>query len=96
MVRLHVKKGDESQFLHDTRVDASVDDVVRDVVAIYNGRLKISRICYGKKSLFARTAMYYARCYGTIPIAFYEPTRHNAGPHRSNCRDLGILTREIH
>ncbi|KAH0956844.1 hypothetical protein HN011_011977 [Eciton burchellii] len=51
MVRLHVKKGDESQFLHDTRVDASVDDVVRDVVAIYNGRLKISRICYEMEQL---------------------------------------------
>jgi len=95
MVRLHVKKGDQSQFLYDTRVDANVDDVVRDVVAIYNGRLKISRICYGKGTPQERV-MYYAPCYGTIPIAFYEPARHNAGPHRSNCRALGILTREIH
>lgn len=48
MVRLHVKKGDESQFLYDTHVEADVDDVIRDIVVIYNGRLKISRICYGK------------------------------------------------
>ena len=48
MVRLHVKKGDDSQFLYDTSVEASVDDVIRDVAVISNGRLKISRICYGK------------------------------------------------
>ncbi|XP_014488578.1 PREDICTED: UPF0769 protein C21orf59 homolog isoform X3 [Dinoponera quadriceps] len=46
MVRLHVKKGEESQFLHDTHAEAKVDDVIRDIVVIYNGRLKISRICY--------------------------------------------------
>ncbi|XP_077261753.1 cilia- and flagella-associated protein 298 isoform X3 [Temnothorax americanus] len=46
MVRLHVKKGDDSQFLYDTHVEASVDDVVRDIAVIYNGRLKISRTCY--------------------------------------------------
>ncbi|XP_050450210.1 cilia- and flagella-associated protein 298 isoform X2 [Cataglyphis hispanica] len=46
MVRLHVKKGDESQFLYDTSIETSVDDVIRDIAIIYNGRLKISRICY--------------------------------------------------
>lgn len=48
MVRLHVKKGDESQFLYDTNLEANVDDVTHDIAMIYNGRLKISRICYGK------------------------------------------------
>lgn len=48
MVRLHVKKGDESQFLYDTHVEANVEDVIYDIAVIYNGRLKISRICYGK------------------------------------------------
>lgn len=48
MVRLHVKKGDESQFLYDTHVDANVEDVIHDIAIIYNGRLKISRLCYGK------------------------------------------------
>lgn len=47
MVRLHVKKGEESQFLYDTHVEARVEDVVYDITIIYNGRLKISRICYG-------------------------------------------------
>ncbi|KAK2584574.1 hypothetical protein KPH14_006941 [Odynerus spinipes] len=46
MVRLHVKKGDESQFLFDTHVDAAVEDVLYDITIIYNGRLKILRICY--------------------------------------------------
>ncbi|XP_015430082.1 PREDICTED: UPF0769 protein C21orf59 homolog [Dufourea novaeangliae] len=46
MVRLHVKKGEESQFLYDTHVEAPVEDVIYDIAIIYNGRLKISRICY--------------------------------------------------
>lgn len=46
MVRLHVKKGDESQFLYDTSVTVSTDDLLLDLLEIYNGRLKISRLCY--------------------------------------------------
>lgn len=56
MVRLHVKKGDESQFLYDTHAEANVENVIRDVVVIYNGRLKISRICYGKCQLCEKGA----------------------------------------
>lgn len=47
MVRLHVKKGEESQFLYDTHVEARVEDIIYDITIIYNGRLKVSRICYG-------------------------------------------------
>ncbi|XP_015189038.1 PREDICTED: UPF0769 protein C21orf59 homolog [Polistes dominula] len=46
MVKLHVKKGDESQFLYETNVNASVEDVLNEITIIYNGRLKILRICY--------------------------------------------------
>ncbi|KAI8423842.1 hypothetical protein MSG28_012852 [Choristoneura fumiferana] len=46
MVILLVKRGDENQFLYDTNIDKSVDEVVSDITAIYNGRLKVSRICY--------------------------------------------------
>ncbi|XP_072946480.1 cilia- and flagella-associated protein 298-A [Epargyreus clarus] len=46
MVILHVKRGDENQFLYETSVDKSVDEVVKDIVAIFNGRLKVTRICY--------------------------------------------------
>ncbi|XP_054272331.1 cilia- and flagella-associated protein 298 [Macrosteles quadrilineatus] len=45
MVKLHVKKGDESQFLYETTVTTPVDEVTLDICTIYNGRLKISRIC---------------------------------------------------
>uniref|UniRef100_A0A1B6MUW1 Cilia- and flagella-associated protein 298 n=1 Tax=Graphocephala atropunctata TaxID=36148 RepID=A0A1B6MUW1_9HEMI len=45
MVKLHVKKGDENQFLYETTVTEAVDDVTLAVTAIYNGRLKINRIC---------------------------------------------------
>ncbi|XP_069577222.1 cilia- and flagella-associated protein 298 [Brachyistius frenatus] len=45
MVRLHVKRGDESQFLFDTTVGAPVETVIQRVAAIYNGRLKVDRIC---------------------------------------------------
>ena len=47
MVKLHVKRGNESQFLYETALDKTVDEVVEDVTFIYNGRLKIGRICNG-------------------------------------------------
>ena len=48
MVKLHVKRGDESQFLYETTVKASLDDVAKELVKIYNQRLKIERLYYGK------------------------------------------------
>jgi hypothetical protein len=47
MVRLQVKRGNDNQFLYETSLDKTVDEVVEDVTFIYNGRLKISRICDG-------------------------------------------------
>lgn len=51
MVIFHVKRGDESQFLYETNVNNSVSDVVNDIVAIFNGRLKVTRICYEMEEL---------------------------------------------
>jgi len=48
MVRLHVKKGDENLFLYDTTVVTKTDEVISDITKIYNGRLKVHRICCGK------------------------------------------------
>lgn len=48
MVKLHIKKGNESQFLCTTTVDKPIEELVKEVTAIYNGRLKISRVCSGK------------------------------------------------
>lgn len=45
MVKLHIKKGDESQFLFETTVESDVSDCVKQVCNIYNGRLKVERIC---------------------------------------------------
>ncbi|XP_018610698.1 cilia- and flagella-associated protein 298 [Scleropages formosus] len=45
MVRLHVKRGDESQFVFDSAVDVSLDALIHQVADIYNGRLKVDRIC---------------------------------------------------
>lgn len=45
MVQLHVKQGDESQFLFNTTVDAPLETVIQQITAIYNGRLKVERIC---------------------------------------------------
>lgn len=45
MVRLHIKRGDQNQFLYETQLDTVVHQLINDIVTIYNGRLKIERIC---------------------------------------------------
>lgn len=45
MVRLIVKRGDEGQFLFDTNLDAKLEVLAREIVAIFNGRLKVMRVC---------------------------------------------------
>ncbi|XP_051781716.1 cilia- and flagella-associated protein 298 isoform X2 [Erpetoichthys calabaricus] len=45
MVCLHVKHGDESQFLFDTTVDILIDELVKHITTIYSLRLKVNRIC---------------------------------------------------
>ena len=44
MVVLHVKKND-SLFLLETTLEASVNDTIQSILCIYNGCLKIERIC---------------------------------------------------
>lgn len=45
MVQLHVKRGEESQFLFQTTVDVQIQTLTQQVSGIYNGRLKLDRIC---------------------------------------------------
>lgn len=45
MVKLHIKKGDESQFQFETSLEQSVDECLKVVCNIYNGRLKVDRLC---------------------------------------------------
>ncbi|XP_003388750.1 PREDICTED: UPF0769 protein C21orf59 homolog [Amphimedon queenslandica] len=45
MVKLHIKKGEESHFLYETNVGVSVEDLIIQLVRLYNGRLKVDRLC---------------------------------------------------
>jgi len=65
MVKLHIKKGDDSQFLCETTVDIIVDELLTNTVAVYNGRLKVQRICAGL--LFA-ILMYSLLFYGVMTL----------------------------
>ena len=48
MVKLHIKRGDESQFLYETTVKATLCELLPDIIRIHNGRLKIYRLYHGK------------------------------------------------
>lgn len=52
MVLLHIKRGEGSQFLYETTVSVNVNKLTQEIAAIYNGRLKIRRICAGKREKF--------------------------------------------
>ncbi|KAJ8919848.1 hypothetical protein NQ315_006377 [Exocentrus adspersus] len=58
MVIVHVKHKDESQFLVETTLAAPVQDLVTSAVAVYNGRLKIERICGEMGELAAHGTLY--------------------------------------
>lgn len=51
MVVLQVKRGDENLFLYETSVSENTSNVIKDITAIYNGRLKIERICMEMEEL---------------------------------------------
>lgn len=47
MVKLNIKRGDESVFLCETTVDVVVGDLILQLVKIHNGILKVQRLCQG-------------------------------------------------
>lgn len=47
MVKLHIKRGDESQFLFETTVEVALSELLVQLVRLQNGRLKVSRLCQG-------------------------------------------------
>lgn len=47
MVLLHIKRGEASQFLYETTTIIDIDKLTQEIAAIYNGRLKVQRICAG-------------------------------------------------
>lgn len=47
MVKLHVKRGDESLFLYETTTNTPLSQLVPHLVSLFNGRLKVDRLCQG-------------------------------------------------
>ena len=47
MVKLHIKRGDESTFLYETTTEILVEDLITQLVKIFNGILKVQRLCQG-------------------------------------------------
>lgn len=47
MVVLHVKRGDESQFLLQAPGSTELEELTIQVTRVYNGRLKVQRLCTG-------------------------------------------------
>lgn len=47
MVKFHIKRGDESQFLFETTVEAPLSELIVQLVRLQNGRLKVNRLCQG-------------------------------------------------
>lgn len=58
MVRLNLKRGDQSQFLFDTSLPTTIDQLLSSILAIFNGRLKIGRICVEVEQLANHGPMY--------------------------------------
>lgn len=47
MVKLHIKRGDDSVFLFETTVEVLVQNLIVQLVKLYNGILKVQRLCQG-------------------------------------------------
>jgi len=45
MVRLHIKRGDESKFLFDTTCPTSMAELIPQITDIFNERLRVERLC---------------------------------------------------
>lgn len=50
MVLLHVKRGDENQFLLQAPGTTDMEELTVQVARVYNARLKVQRICSGATS----------------------------------------------
>lgn len=66
MVIIHVKKGDQSLFLYETTLKTQVEDLVTSVTAIYNGQLKIDRICSEMEELAKHGTLYPPEILGLL------------------------------
>ncbi len=62
MVKLHIKRGEESLFLYETTVEAPLSEVVVQLVRLQNGRLKVSRLCQGMHEDSTCNSMLFSDC----------------------------------
>lgn len=51
MVILHVKRSDTNQYLYETHTGILFEDLIKELVAINNWRLKIDRACQSMEDL---------------------------------------------
>lgn len=58
MVHLNLKRGDQSQFLFETSLTTTIEQLLSSILAIFNGRLKIARICTEVEQLANHGPMY--------------------------------------
>ncbi|KAF2889665.1 hypothetical protein ILUMI_16508 [Ignelater luminosus] len=58
MVLIHIKRNDESQFLLETTLKTPIEELVNTVTVIYNGRLKVQRICSEMEELAKYGTLY--------------------------------------
>lgn len=58
MVLIHVKHNDQSQFLFQSSIKSPVEEAIKAITAIYNGRLKIERICNEMEELAKYGTLY--------------------------------------
>ena len=58
MVKLQIKRGDENQFIYETNLNKNITELSLELLAIFNGRLKITRICYEMEELVKHGPMY--------------------------------------
>lgn len=67
MVIVHVKQKDESQFLYETTLQSPIDVLIKNIVAIYNGRLKVHRVCSEIQELAKHGILYPPEILGLTP-----------------------------
>lgn len=58
MVLLHIKRGNESQFLYEIPSSIKISQLNQEIVSIYNGRLKVKRICSEMEELAKHGPMF--------------------------------------
>ncbi|KAK9870221.1 hypothetical protein WA026_006306 [Henosepilachna vigintioctopunctata] len=87
MVIIHVKNKDESQFLYETTLQTPVEELIKNVVAIYNGRLKIQRVCSEIQELSEHGILYPPEILGLTPEQVEEMNLKD--PYEEKCIPSG-------